>query len=590
MASRTATRLTTPPTLADLLADRLPALAARLTSPVFDKELRVTARRKYTYWIRAAYALILAVLVLVVWLQMRLLSRAAPQSQKIVQAAEMARTLSLLLVWLQFIALHLVAVAAAGGGLSEEARRGTLAVLMTTPLRPLQIVVGKLTAGLAQPLVLLAIGVPALALLRVFGGVDWRTVWDGFWITVTAVIAVAAITLWFSLGTRHSHTAILRAMLAIGLLWVVLGGLPFWLGGGLGLRLLQLGLVSPAGALMLLTDRASYPGLVTGFSLPAHCLIMLGVGFVFAGLTAWRMRAAVWRHMGPTRERGGRLGAILLGESAHTRRRTKPLTAAPILWREWRLPGNRTTWLIAAIFVAVSLLLFITTGISSAGGWVYLHSMILTGFSLLICLRTLAMACTTMIAEKDGRTWPLLLTSPLDETRIIRHKALAVLARNAPLWLAILLGRVGNIVALSLTSTFAFLPGAGVPASLPVVVLLGNLISAVLSVVSLPVLLTGIGLYTGLRCKRRAAAIGLGIAVLFLVQIAVTILFGVLAMIPLAFFAGALGAFTSGTSALAMLPIVLSQLLSGVLTNAAYLSVGLLLIRRTRRRLRACVL
>ncbi|HEV58946.1 MAG TPA: hypothetical protein ENN87_15865, partial [Phycisphaerales bacterium] len=82
-----------------------------LTGPIFDKELRVASRRRHTYWMRTAYILILGALVALLWLQMQLLAVTAPQSRRMVETAEMARLFSLIMVWLQFITLHLIALA-----------------------------------------------------------------------------------------------------------------------------------------------------------------------------------------------------------------------------------------------------------------------------------------------------------------------------------------------------------------------------------------------------------------------------------------------------------------------------------------------
>lgn len=558
-----------------------------LTGPIFDKELRVASRHRHTYWMRAAYILILGALVAFLWLQMQLLGATASQSRRMVEMAEMARLFSLIMVWLQFITLHLVALALAGGGLNEEAQRGTLAALMTTPIRPLQIVLGKLAAGLMQPLVLLAVGVPVLAMFRVFGGIDWQTVWDGFWITIAAAFSVGAVTLWFSMKTRHAHVAMLRAAVVIGVAWVVLGMLPFWLPAASGLRLVRWGLISPLGALGLLTNRARYPGLVMGFSLSAHCLIVLLVGAAFVGLTARHMRVALGRHMGPAPERG-RIRVALFDRGVRTDAAISPVTAAPILWREWIHAGQRRTWVMAVLFIVVSLGLTVPVAIFfPAWAVAQVQSLLSTGFFLLVMFRTLAMACTTIIAEKDGRTWPLLLTSLQDDARIVRHKALAVLARNAPLWLALLISQIAQAVVQLYASTAT----AGTSTSIldesafAIVFFVIRVINSLVSCLAFPVLVVGIGLYTGLRCKRRTAAIGLGIVVILAVQIGLVVVMGLLtmAMFPLFMIFDVNAAFF-------YIPIAISQLATIVLTSGCFLGLGLLLASRTRKRLRACVL
>ena len=146
---------------------------AWLTGPIFDKEMRVSSRRRRNYVLRFLYIGLFTFLLAIglgrehgrtaehVGLSE---SRAWPSAGQAIVSA---------VLWFEFLAAQVIAVVMLSTSISDEIYHRTLGVLMTTPIGSFQIVVGKLLSKLLQLVLLLAISLPLLAIVRVFGGVPW---------------------------------------------------------------------------------------------------------------------------------------------------------------------------------------------------------------------------------------------------------------------------------------------------------------------------------------------------------------------------------------------------------------------------------
>ena len=125
-------------------------------------------------------------------------------------------------LWFQFLTSQVIAIVMLSTSISDEIYKRTLGTLMTTPIGSFQIVIGKLASRLLQIVLLLAISLPLLAVVRVFGGVPWGSLLCGLCVTLTAVVFVGSLSLFFSIFTRRAYAAIIEAILATGILFLVL--------------------------------------------------------------------------------------------------------------------------------------------------------------------------------------------------------------------------------------------------------------------------------------------------------------------------------------------------------------------------------
>ena len=167
----------------------------RLAGPLFDKELRVSSRRRRNYVLRFAFIMLLSVFVATVWLGV-----VESEYSAVFQKSRMAlagKTIITTIVWFQFVTTQLIAIIMLSTSISDEIHHGTLGLLMTTPISSFHIVMGKLFSKLLQIILLLAISLPLLAVVRVFGGVPAHYLLSSLCITLAAVILAGSLSLLF---------------------------------------------------------------------------------------------------------------------------------------------------------------------------------------------------------------------------------------------------------------------------------------------------------------------------------------------------------------------------------------------------------
>ncbi len=193
--------------------------------PIIERELRVQARARGTYWLRSlaggGAALVFAWTVLLQRIQLG----------------------PLLGPWL-FTRLHLaimlfLAVTCplmSAETLARERRDGTLGLLLLTPLRPRDVVLGKIAVHLLRAFTLWAAIVPVLAVPILIGGVGLATLGAALSLEMTVVFGGLAAGLLASCHADRWGAVMALAALFAGLvglaLWgmvIVIFGLPVWL-------------------------------------------------------------------------------------------------------------------------------------------------------------------------------------------------------------------------------------------------------------------------------------------------------------------------------------------------------------------------
>lgn len=139
------------------------------TNPVYKREMVVSARS-----FRLAMTLLLfnGIIALVV-----LLSMYSTLAQ-VRLTAEMQYTsfldLYLFVAVLEFIMLIVIMPALTAGSISGERERQTLDLMLTTKMKPSEIVLGKLMASFSTMLLLIISSFPLIAMVFVYGGVTMR--------------------------------------------------------------------------------------------------------------------------------------------------------------------------------------------------------------------------------------------------------------------------------------------------------------------------------------------------------------------------------------------------------------------------------
>ncbi|MHC4084588.1 MAG: ABC transporter permease [Planctomycetota bacterium] len=552
-----------------------------LTGPIFDKELRVSSRRRRNYVLRSAYLLVLVVFVVGAWSIAILRGSITSVAWQVSRTAEMNRSLVLTITWFQFLTAQILAAVMLSNSISDEIRRGTMDVLMTTPINCVQIVLGKLFSRLFQLMLMLAVSLPLLAVIRVFGGIQWDYIVSALSITLTATIFIGSLSMFLSTRFRRSYPVILIMTTFLAVAYLIMTPLFFFRGSSRLLTSVILH-INPLAAMRQVTLSA-FPGSRAGttfFSLPLHCLIMGGASMVILFASAFRMRRhALDSFLGtnagkklPIWKRKFTASVFKSKSSFSTNHPIRPVTGSPIFWKELPKPFSESLRSNAIILGIMLLILFVFCYL------VYLfnsfsapipfatifYSMFISGLWLIATIRTAAMAATSITKEKEARTLPLLLGTLLEPKQIIHGKALAALWRNAPAWLILALYTpVSYILMIALQKT----QGISSPDSY----YYSYIIFGPLGIVANVIFLIGLGMYFSTCLKSSTAAV--------MATIGSLLGFYVIRQFMFMFFFAILGVMMMGNMQFAF---ILNPIIS-IVFNAV---IGLVLLWRAKCRLR----
>lgn len=125
---------------------------------------------------------------------------------------------------------------------SEEQRAGTLEVLLTLPVSPIRLVLGKFLAVVTLVCTALALTFFLPITVAVLGNLDWGPVLGGYLASILLAAAYAAIGLFVSSRTDNQIVALISTVLLCGLLYLVgssgvtdfVGGTPAEILQGIG--------------------------------------------------------------------------------------------------------------------------------------------------------------------------------------------------------------------------------------------------------------------------------------------------------------------------------------------------------------------
>ena len=492
-----------------------------LTGPIFDKELRVSSRRKKNYTLRLIYVILLTIFIAIVWL-----SVVKSEGSSVYEKSRMAlagKRIVTTIVMFQFFATQVIAVIMLSTSISDEIYHRTLGLLMTTPISSFQIVMGKLFSKLLQIILLLAITLPLLAIVRILGGVPWEYVLSSLCITLTAVIFAGSLSLFFSINNRRAYVVIIKTVFTIGVLFIfipLITGIllnPRWLYAPVfGNPIISFPLLvafthlNPFAAISLNTATmispiamAILPMMPTGgpvFYWPLHCILMLGASALLIAMSVKIVRKVALRQATGQIESGlNRMRAKKLKKSSHWQaQQAEPagiirrVTGTPVLWREIRAPmiqgAEGRNSIIGLAITIIALLITYWAGINEKClDENFTQTCYALMFVVVGSIFTMVLSSTSITSEKEARSWPILLATSMDDWQILLGKAAGVLRRCLPIWL-LMAGHIFLFICIRYIHPIA-------------------LFHMPIFVTGLVVFLTGTGLYFSARFKRTTSAV-----------------------------------------------------------------------------------
>jgi ABC-2 type transport system permease protein len=421
-----------------------------LLGPIFDKELRVSSRRRRNYVLRFLYIALLSMILYFFWVgSVRTDTFSLYQKSRL---ASVGQTIMAFIVWFQFCATQIIAVIMLSTSISDEIYNKTLGLLMTTPINSFQIVMGKLLSKLLQLILLLVISLPLLAVVRIFGGVPWNFIISSLCMTLATIIFIGSLSLFFSIFSQRAYVVIIAAVITLIVIFAVFPLISFAIIDLMNWeRIIDENTFfavfcqpNPYVQMFINTIKLIEPNSsrMPFFSWQLNCGILLAASIGILGIsTIFVRRVALHQVTGQVlslphlKKKWKKYDSPGQQPSANIRTVKDP----PVIWKELRLPmfGRHKVFASICIFLLVSLLVFIYW--LCARGRILdeseIHILFVMAFLILGIVFTIILTSTGITTEKEARSWPILLMTTLKDRQILFGKYVGTLRRLFPVWI-----------------------------------------------------------------------------------------------------------------------------------------------------------
>lgn len=162
-------------------------------NPVYKKELKVSVRSVKLSFIILGYNLFLAVIGLFNFF----MSFQWSVSYREINFADILG-LYITLSVIEFGLVLFIIPAFTSGSISGERERQTLEILLTTKLKPIQIILGKLTSSISTLILLVFSSLPILSIVFIIGGIRFKDLLQLMFLILVTSIFIGSIGIFFS--------------------------------------------------------------------------------------------------------------------------------------------------------------------------------------------------------------------------------------------------------------------------------------------------------------------------------------------------------------------------------------------------------
>ncbi|MBL8825234.1 MAG: hypothetical protein JNJ77_21785 [Planctomycetia bacterium] len=434
--------------------------------PLFYWEMLREIRKIRSYLPRVLFALVLL-------LQMYLSIGSADITQK--QAAYFSeRNVNNYLLF-QYLAVAFLTPIFVCGAVIEERQQGTLSIMLTTYLTTGEWLRGKMMGRLAPMLTLLITGIPILALMQLFGGVNIFNVIMHSLLAAVLMLAVGMHAIYCSVQEKTVGRAIFSSyMLLVG--GTFLGYLLAW----------------PLSAILMATSLANRDWI---FAVLAFSIILmhmwLGARSFGAAVKMLEKRTRDFDASKSPSEQfdlNTRLKSletelvkvirnpavnsdldtkeqqvleVVEPDASVKNRKSTIYSRWPLVWKGSRFPSSIglfiTTLLVILIDGTMILALLFAASVTRSAEFVYylgvLNQIILVPLMMTVTLR----ASSVIVTERKNQTWLILLTLPWSHARLVFELAVGALWRYRWLLLFCILITLLNVFVLNISVTLALL-------------------------------------------------------------------------------------------------------------------------------------
>lgn len=189
-------------------------------NPVYKKELKVSVRTVKTSFIILIYNSLLALIGLLAFYSYY----EAPATYGGTINYGNILVIYTIISLIQFALIFFIVPAITSSAISGERERQTLEILLTTKLRPIQIIIGKLMSSISTILLLVISSFPILSIVFAIGGIRITDLIQVILIALVIAIFVGSIGIFYS--TLFKKTTI-ATIFTYGTIIVILGGTVF---------------------------------------------------------------------------------------------------------------------------------------------------------------------------------------------------------------------------------------------------------------------------------------------------------------------------------------------------------------------------
>jgi ABC-type transport system involved in multi-copper enzyme maturation permease subunit len=409
--------------------------SSMILNPIIRRELLEVLRTRKAVALELTLAIVCMGLVLIRWPSSEIADLSGARSLQVLRVFGYGLLAGVLLLAPAFPATSLV----------REKVKGTLALLLNSPLRPWSIYVGKLGGVLGFIAILLIMTLPAAAACHALGG----TVVRGGIAKLYAILGVAALqlaTLGLLVSSRaQSSDGALRVTYALVLAICVLPLGPYaFLRGESGLTFEAaswLRCLSPIPAVMEVLGQSDVgaQGFTADSGMISRYLLLAGISSLLcAAATIVRLsqpildRARAAGVMTQDRSRAAQTArGILFLIDPQRRSGNMGLWVNPVMVKEFRSRRfGRSHWTLRLIALCAILSLGLSyVAASGAVGWgidFMGGALVLLQIALLI-LFVPSLAAGLVSSERESGSWQLLRMTPLSAGKILRGKFLSVI-------------------------------------------------------------------------------------------------------------------------------------------------------------------
>jgi ABC-type transport system involved in multi-copper enzyme maturation permease subunit len=432
-------------------------------NPICLRLVGTASRRQKDLYLRSGYVAILAAVLFFGLLStatggLSLRDLAAGSANIFVNLS----ILQLLLIWL----LTPIFMA---GAITKEANPKTWDILLTTPLSPLQIVLGNLFGRLFFIAALLIGALPLMIVTQFFGGVPLDTILLTQLIAFCLALAIGAAAIAMSVtrtaGRKAAVSFFVITVLYLLITYVIDSSLRIPITNGSSAQwttiitpfnpfLVLEALLQPAR--YVIPETSAYPwiiGWAMTHPIAAWCwftMLLSGITIIWSSLQVRKMGQS------PIKERWTKR----LFVSASTEHKSRVVTGNPIAWRE-RVTRHRNLgslfgrWGFVAICTLTLIILttFYYTNTLSPESFRFAILVLVCGELLIVTFSAITMSASTIAKEREDGTLDLLLTTPLTPKMYLGGKLRGLIMHLLPMVLVpcVTMMAVGLIVTLNPT-------------------------------------------------------------------------------------------------------------------------------------------